>query len=50
MDILQLSSYTEFEKLHIAKNYLLKQAQVENGLANIDIKISDKVMFKLALT
>ena len=47
MDILQLSSYTEFEKLHIAKNYLLKQAQVENGLANIDIKISDKVMFKL---
>ena len=47
MDILQLSSYTEFEKLHIAKNYLLKQAQVENGLANIDIKISDTVMFKL---
>ena len=47
MDILQLSSYTEFEKLHIAKNYLLKQAQIENGLANIDIKISDKVMFKL---
>ena len=47
MDILQLSSYTEFEKLYIAKNYLLKQAQVENGLANIDIKISDKVMFKL---
>ena len=27
MDILQLSSYTEFEKLHIAQNFLLKQAQ-----------------------
>ena len=47
MDILQLSSYTEFEKLHIAQNFLLKQAQRENGLANIDIKIPDKVMFKL---
>ena len=47
MDILQLSSYTEFEKLHIAQKFLLKQSQKENGLANIDIKIPDKVMFKL---
>lgn len=47
MDILQLSSYTEFEKLHIAQNFLLKQAQKENGLDNVDIKIPDKVMFKL---
>ena len=47
MDILQLSSYTEFEKLHIAQKFLLKQAQKENGLADIDIKIPDKVMFKL---
>ena len=47
MDILQLSSYTEFEKLHIAQKFLLKQAQKENGLAIIDIKIPDKVMFKL---
>ena len=47
MDILQLSSYTEFEKLHIAQNFLLKQAQKENGLANVEIKIPDKVMFKL---
>lgn len=47
MDILQLSSYTEFEKLHIAQKFLLKQTQKENGLANIDIKIPDKVMFKL---
>ncbi|WP_338958424.1 endopeptidase La [Fusobacterium nucleatum] len=47
MDILQLSSYTEFEKLHIAQKFLLKQVQRENGLANIDIKIPDRVMFKL---
>ena len=47
MDILQLSSYTEFEKLHIAQNFLLKQAQKENGLADVEIKIPNKVMFKL---
>ena len=47
MDILQLSSYTEFEKLHIAQNFLLKQAQKDNGLADVEIKIPDKVMFKL---
>ena len=47
MDILQLSSYTEFEKLHIAQNFLLKQAQKENGLSDIEIKVPDKVMFKL---
>ena len=47
MDILQLSSYTEFEKLHIAQNFLLKQAQKENGLADVEIKVPDKVMFKL---
>ena len=47
MDILQLSSHTEFEKLHIAQNFLLKQAQKENGLADVEIKIPDKVMFKL---
>ena len=47
MDILQLSSYTEFEKLHIAQNFLLRQAQKENGLADIEIKVPDKVMFKL---
>ena len=47
MDIFQLSSYTEFEKLHIAQNFLLKQAQKENGLADVEIKIPDKVMFKL---
>lgn len=27
MEILNLSSYTEFEKIHIAQNYLIKQAK-----------------------
>ncbi|MCI5725698.1 S16 family serine protease, partial [Fusobacterium sp.] len=47
MEILNLSSYTEFEKTHIAQNYLLKQAKKENGLDKIEVKIADKVIFKL---
>lgn len=47
MEILHLSSYTEFEKVHIAKEHLIKQAKEENGLEKIDIKFSDKVIFKL---
>ena len=50
MDILQLSSYTEFEKLHIAQNFLLKQAQKENGLADIDIKIPDNIIRTIPVT
>lgn len=47
MEIINLSSYTEFEKLHIANNYLIKQAQDENGLSNIKISITDKAILKI---
>ncbi|MGL4970362.1 MAG: S16 family serine protease, partial [Cetobacterium sp.] len=47
MEIITLSSYTEFEKLHIANSYLIKQAQTENGLSNIKINISDKAVLKI---
>ncbi|WP_047381686.1 endopeptidase La [Cetobacterium sp. ZWU0022] len=47
MEIITLSSYTEFEKLHIANSYLIKQAQVENGLSNIKINITDKAVLKI---
>lgn len=47
MEIVNLSSYTDFEKLHIAKNYLIKQAKEENGLKNITISISDNVILKI---
>lgn len=47
MEIINLSSYTEFEKLHIANNYLIKQAQNENGLNNIKISITDKAVLKI---
>lgn len=47
MEIINLSSYTEFEKLHIANNYLIKQAQNENGLNSIKISITDKAVLKI---
>lgn len=47
MEIVNLSSYTEFEKLHIAKRYLIKQAKEENGLKDINISISDNVILKI---
>ncbi len=47
MEIISLSSYTEYEKLHIAKKYLIKQIQSENGLNDVKINISDKVVLKI---
>lgn len=47
MEIVNLSSYTEFEKLHIAKKYLIDQAKIESGLKNIELSISDNVILKI---
>lgn len=47
MEIISLSSYTEYEKLHIAKQYLIKQLQEENGLKDVKITISDNVVLKI---
>lgn len=42
MDIIELSSYTELEKLEIAKNHLLADAYKENGLSSEEIKFTDE--------
>lgn len=47
MEIITLSSYTEYEKLHIAKQYLVKQMQEENGLKDVKVTISDNVILKI---
>uniref|UniRef100_UPI00261CF9E7 endopeptidase La n=1 Tax=Fusobacterium sp. TaxID=68766 RepID=UPI00261CF9E7 len=47
MEIVTLSSYTEYEKLHIAKQYLVKQLQEENGLKDVKVTISDNVILKI---
>ena len=41
MEIIQLAGYTEFEKLQIAKRYLLKKQREANGLRNSQVQISD---------
>lgn len=47
MQIVDISSYTEYEKLHIAENFLIKQAKEENGLDKISINIPDKMILKI---
>ena len=47
MEIVDISSYTEFEKLHIAKRYLISQSQIENGFAKHKIEITDNTILKI---
>ncbi|MBQ9737388.1 MAG: endopeptidase La, partial [Clostridia bacterium] len=44
MDIIEISGYTDLEKLNIAKRYLLPKQRKENGLDSKQIKISDKII------
>lgn len=44
MDIIEVSGYTEDEKLSIAKKYLLPKQRRLNGLTAKTLKISDKVL------
>lgn len=41
LEIIQLSSYTEEEKLHIANNHLVQRVLTENGLLKSQFKIGD---------
>ena len=47
MEIISLNSYTEFEKKHIAKKYLLPEALKETGLAKYKIKVSDEALMRI---
>jgi ATP-dependent Lon protease len=44
LEIIQLSGYTEEEKLHIAKRHLLPKQITEHGLAPKCVRMPDKVM------
>ncbi len=44
MEVIQLSGYTEEEKLHIAKKHLLPKQITEHGLPAKCLRVSDKVM------
>ena len=47
MEIIEVSSYTEEEKLQIAKLHLLKKQIEENGLVKGSVRVPDAVMQKL---
>ena len=44
MEIIQLSGYTEFEKLQIAKRYLVKKQREANGLKDSQVQINDPAL------
>ncbi len=44
MEIIEISSYTSFEKFEIAKRYLVKNQMKEHGLKSSMIKFSDKAL------
>ena len=44
LEVIELSSYTEIEKLNIAKNHLVKKEVELNGLKESNISISDEVL------
>ena len=47
MEVIQLSSYTEEEKVQIAKKYLLPKQIKSNGLKKTQFAVSDKALIKL---
>ena len=47
MDIIEISSYTENEKYHIAKNYLVPKEVEANGMKDKGIHFSDKAIKKI---
>jgi len=44
MEIIQLDSYTEIEKLHIAQQFLVKKQREENGLEEHNAAFTDKAI------
>jgi len=48
MEILTLSGYTEDEKLHIAKGYLVPRQVTENGLKSDEVQFEDDAIRQIA--
>ncbi len=47
MEVLELAGYTEEEKLHIARRYLLPKQIAANGLKPEEIEVSDEALLRL---
>ncbi|WP_024346352.1 endopeptidase La [Lacrimispora indolis] len=47
MEVIEVNSYTENEKFHIAKNYLVRKQRDKNGLTENQVSISDEALEKI---
>lgn len=47
MEIVELSSYTEIEKYHIARNHLIPKQLAMHGLNNNQVEITDNAIYKI---
>ncbi|MDE5863090.1 MAG: AAA family ATPase, partial [Lachnospiraceae bacterium] len=47
MELIEVNSYTENEKFHIAKLYLIKKQQKKNGLNGRQFRINDDALYQL---
>ncbi|KIO61038.1 ATP-dependent protease La Type I [Caldibacillus thermoamylovorans] len=47
MEIISIAGYTEIEKLHIAKNYLIKKQLKEHGLQKQQLQIRDDAILSI---
>jgi ATP-dependent Lon protease len=47
MEIIRLPGYTDYEKMNIAKQFLLRKQLAENGLEGIDVTFSDSAFNKI---
>lgn len=47
MEVIEVNSYTENEKFHIAKNYLVGKQLERNGLTREQVSFSDKALEKI---
>ena len=47
LEIIELSSYTEYEKLDIAKNHLIPKQLTEHGLTELQVSFTDQVILTI---
>ena len=47
LEIIELSGYTEYEKLEITKKYLIKKVCIEHNIESMKIEIEDETILKI---
>ncbi|MBQ6546818.1 MAG: endopeptidase La [Bacilli bacterium] len=47
LEIIEISSYTEYEKFNICKNYIIPNGIKKHGLENYNIVFTDEAIFKI---